>query len=168
MITLTHELVEMMTDPEPHGDKGWDAGGLEAADAAESEKPVNLVRQTACLGGVWMEAYWSNSDGGTVIPIEDGYRAWLTRAHQRGYRATARYNRTREILPPDPGFSAACSKDFPVCCIKDKEYEWRLYSLSETGARGPSIQNVSWFPHISWSIDDNGSPIPLTDLAAPL
>src|SRR3954447_7766960 len=82
---LAHELVEIITDPE--GD-GWhtenNTPNNELVDAGGSPNPgavrrtSNFTTQTAFTDDVQLPAYWSQSLGRTVIPLNDRYSARLT------------------------------------------------------------------------------------------
>ncbi|HEX8509800.1 MAG TPA: hypothetical protein VF635_09950, partial [Propionibacteriaceae bacterium] len=76
MRTLSHELVELLTDPEADG---WhterDGGNNEVSDAGRS---AGVGYQTALVGGARVQSYWSQARNRTVIPLEHGYRAQLT------------------------------------------------------------------------------------------
>jgi hypothetical protein len=147
MSTLGHELVELLTDPE--GD-GWRREPLdsncEIADWSNSTVAGNAVRQRAWVNDVRVQSYWSVRHGATVIPIDNDYAAQL----QAKVSETSRREVSRGNLVPDPAIRRACSK-FPACCINDDDYEFVVYSVSETARI--RLNTVRYHtPKASWSI----------------
>ena len=129
MKTLSHEVVETLTDPEC---TAWctdspDDGRFEISDAGVSGAPGSLVTQTAFVNGVHVQSYWSAKHRATVIPLDRDYQARLT-ARTREVR---RHIVASGVFRPDPADNAACSPQLPECCIDDRDYEWRVYSVEE-------------------------------------
>jgi hypothetical protein len=141
VMTLAHELVEIITDPE--GD-GWhtenntpnnelvDAGGSPNAGAVR--RTSNFTFQSAFTDDVLVQAYWSQSLGRTVIPLNDGYHARLTatiREVSRHQTQSGTFRPTGERLS---------------FCIEDRDYWWRVSDIDEhvsvrmqaTGFRSPA------------------------------
>jgi hypothetical protein len=129
MKALSHEVVEILTDPEG---TAWrtgsaDRGRCEISDAGVSVSGGVSTSQTAFVSGVHVQSYWSVNDNATIIPIDGGYQAQLkshVREVGRNIFASGQFKPTEE----DNRF---CHPDFPECCMIDKEYEWRAYSIKE-------------------------------------
>ena len=78
MRTLTEELVETQTSPNPGGDLGAESfkdydesppgsGGGEIGDLCDSHSPV----ASQYASGLWVQPYWSNNDANCVAPGVD-------------------------------------------------------------------------------------------------
>ncbi|MGC2240352.1 MAG: hypothetical protein WA726_05900 [Acidimicrobiia bacterium] len=157
--TLTHELTELLTDPNS-GD-GWfadPASDGEIADAAN----VGGTYQTAWVNGAKVSAYWSNRHSATVIPIDRDYRARIVGSVslQRGGRHKVANGRFR----PDPTDSAFCGI-VPACCFEDRDYTWVVNGLDETAILRVETHRYRQ-PIVTWTIQGqpakgNGS-IPVT------
>lgn len=138
---LAHELVEIITDPE--GD-GWhtenNTPNNELVDPGGSPNPgavrrtSNFTTQTAFTDDVRVQAYWSQSLGRTVIPLNDRYSARLTATIRE---RTRRETQSGKFRPTGGRLSF---------CIEDREYWWRVYDVDEhvsvrlqpTGFRSPT------------------------------
>lgn len=147
MSTLGHELVEMLTDPEADG---WRreplASDCEIADWSDSTVSGSPVRQRAWVNDVRVQSYWSIKHGATVIPIDTDYAAQL----EAKVSETSRREVSRGTMTPDPAIRRACSK-FPACCIDEDDYEFVVYSISETARI--RLNTVRYrTPRASWSI----------------
>jgi hypothetical protein len=121
--TCSHELAEMLTDPELDG---WYAGSVsgEIGDAAAT--PGTGTKQTAWVNGVHVQAYWSNRHGATVIPIDHDYKARIlgTIHSDRRVSETSTYR-------PDPSDSKLCNLS-PKCCLEQRDYHYTIVKQDET------------------------------------
>ena len=129
MKTLSHEVVETLTDPEG---TAWrtdspDPSRNEISDAGVSVSGGIGTSQTAFVNGAHVQSYWSVKDNAPIIPIDSGRQAQLKshiREVGRDLFASGRFRPSAE----DNRF---CRPDFPECCMIDKDYEWRVYSIDE-------------------------------------
>ncbi|MEO8100546.1 MAG: hypothetical protein ABI811_22805 [Acidobacteriota bacterium] len=63
-IVTSHEIREAVTDPGDNGANGWyDLTGYEAEDKCAWHNPYQMQS-----GGFWLQAEYSNSAGGCVVP----------------------------------------------------------------------------------------------------
>jgi hypothetical protein len=144
MSVLSHETVEMMTDPEG---TGWHTESTAAANEISDAGFSPTAAQTAFVNGVHVQAYWSNRHGATVIPIDRDYAARL--------RADVS-EKSRRVLGsgtfrPDAADNAACSPTLPECCFEDRDYAWRLYGVDEVAT--VKVQTARYrTPVIDWTI----------------
>ena len=150
MKTLSHEVVETLTDPEGTGwrTESADLGRCEICDAGVSVSGGVKVSQTAFVNGVHVQAYWSITDNAPVIPIDSGYQAQLkcrTREVKRHVVASDRFQATEE----DNQF---CSQEFPECCMADRDYEWRAYAIDEVATISVNTQRYRR-TDLSWTIN---------------
>jgi hypothetical protein len=148
--TASHELVELLTDPDTTG--GWFASSAaegEIADAAWSGKTA----QTAWVNGAKVQAYWSNRHSATVIPIDRDYRARIVGSV--GPRRGGRHKLDSGTFRPDPGDLAFCPM-LQECCIEDRDYEWDVYGINETATLRVETSRYRQ-PVVSWTI--NGQPV---------
>lgn len=120
---ITHELVEMFTDPEVDA---WYAEPLEDGEISDAGTSTDGKKQMAWVNGARVAAYWSNRHSATVIPIDRDYAARLTGVISEEGRRVIRSGTFR----PEPSDSAACEK-VPECCMKDREYSWTLHGFDE-------------------------------------
>lgn len=140
--TVTHELVELFTDPEP--ESGWNAGVEgEIGDAASS----GGTKQSAWVNGAQVSAYWSNRHGATVIPIDRDYAARLKGVTSEEARRIIR----RGTFRPPPSDSAACGR-VPQCCFEDRDYTWTLLGFDEV-ARVRLVTVRYRQPKTAWQIE---------------
>lgn len=140
--TLTHELVEMFTDPETDA---WYADPIESGEISDAGSSGG-TRQEAAVNGARVASYWSNRHAATVIPIDRDYRAQIrgvTSEEARSVIATGSFR-------PDPSDSAACER-VPECCMEDRNYTWTLYGFDEV-AKLRLVTNRYQQPTAAWSI----------------
>lgn len=148
MRTLTHELVEILTDPE--GD-GWrtevDSGTNELCDAAESPAPgmtpptTSATKQTAIVGGARVCGYWSNAHGAPIIPVDGRYIARLTASVEEVSRRLIESGTFR----PDPHERLGG-------CIEDRDFAWRTYRVHER-VRVSIAQEGFHAPGVEWTLN---------------
>ena len=144
--TLSHELAELFTDPEPY--TGWLAAGSgEISDAGVS----GTTKQAAWVNGVRVQSYWSNRHAATVIPIDRDYAARLRGVTSEESRKVIR----RGTFRPSPSDSAACGR-VPECCMEDREYSWTLHGFDEV-ARIRLTTTRYREPKAAWKIE--GFPV---------
>lgn len=150
MSTMSHEVVEMLTDPEA---TAWctpspDDGRFEISDAGVSVNASTTERQTAFVNGVHVQSYWSVEDNATIIPIDSGYQAQLrSRIH-----ATGRHISASDRFRPTAEDNRFCSDAFPQCCMADKDYEWRAYAVDEAATITVNTQRYRR-TSLSWTIN---------------
>jgi hypothetical protein len=65
---ISHELVEAITDPDPHS--GWVMDRVFAGGPNEDELGDACSNQQDFLDGVMVQSYWSNTDKACVIPYD--------------------------------------------------------------------------------------------------
>lgn len=156
MQTISHEIVEMITDPEIdgwHTDLKSDATGGEIADIALStDGSGNQVWQSAWVNDVNVQAYWSNRHNANVIPTDNDYAVRITGASAEKARTMISEGGFR----PDPSDSAACSASLRECCFDDREYWWAVYDVAGT-IRLEIDKERYHDPQYSWT--DNGTYI---------
>jgi hypothetical protein len=127
MITLSHELVEMLTDPERDGWR-WDPIHKFFTEISDRLFAPEGDFQTIFVNGVQVQSYWSRRHGAPVIPIDRDYGAQLSVT----IKETSRKNTDTgefELTPEER--TAACRPDLPECCYEDRKYQWFLYSIDE-------------------------------------
>lgn len=152
MRTLGHELVEILTDPESDAWR-WNpviGSNTEIADTCFSDG--GSTWQVAFVNGVMVQSYWSNRHGAMVIPIDNDYEARLTAKISESSRNVIAEGTFR----PDASDSAACSPELPECCIQDRDYQWRLYSIAETAQVRVQTHRYRT-PAMTWTI--NGTAV---------
>jgi hypothetical protein len=153
LVTLSHELVEILTDPERDGWR-WDPEPndyvTEISDGLWS--PTGGPTQTAWVGGAHVQAYWSRRHLASLIPLDTDYGAQL----RAKIKETSRRVADRGTFRPSAADMAACSRDLPECCIEDRDYEWRSYSIDETAKVRVNKQRYRTLV-LAWSI--NGVPV---------
>jgi hypothetical protein len=145
--TLSHELVELFTDPE--GDQWYNAAVKdgEIADAAWS----NGTRQTAWVNGARVSAYWSNAHTATVIPIDRDYRARIV----GDIEVEGRHELDRGTFRPEPNDRILCGH-VDVCCIEDRDYTWFVSGRDEVATLRAETHRYR-SPVASWTI--GGTPV---------
>jgi hypothetical protein len=159
--TLSHELVEMLSDPEG---TSWYAGGDpeggEIGDAAAS--PASGVKQTAWVNGVHVQAYWSNEHAATVVPMDLDYSARIDCVIKvESHHATAGTFRV------DPRDSRLCSI-LPACCFADKLYHYTMTQRNEAATLSVETQRYRQ-PQFAWTVGGqpvNGDETVLLDVIA--
>jgi hypothetical protein len=122
--TLSHELVELFTDPEPG--TGWYAEPAEKGEISDAGTSADGTKQVAWVNGARVPSYWSNRHSATVIPIDRDYAAQLKGVTSEEARRIIRSGTFR----PAPSDSAACER-VPECCMEDREYSWTLHGFDE-------------------------------------
>jgi hypothetical protein len=147
MRTCSHELVEMLTDPELDG---WYAGSVSGEIADAGVTPTTGTKQTAWVNGVQVQAYWSNRHGATVIPIDRDYKARIvgTIHSDRRVSETGTYR-------PDAGDSKLCNLS-PKCCLEQREYRYTMVKQDETVQLHVETGRYRQ-PQFMWSIE--GTPV---------
>jgi hypothetical protein len=139
--TFSHELVEMLTDPE---DTGFycDAIGHDGGEIGDLCQP-NGNQETAYVDGVQVVAYWSNRDNCCIIPagpfaarIDGTISVVETKLDQEG---------DQEDL-----FDPYLCRRFPAVCCLHGPYHWQSFLTSERGvliatATGYQTPAFSWF-----------------------
>lgn len=115
--TIGHELAEMFTDP--IASAWWCAAS--AFEIGDAEFSQGNTRQTARVNGVRVDAYWSNQDAATVIPVDRDYRA----------RLRARVSPTASV-ELDSGTLRPTDREKTFCQIEDKDDAWRITGWDET------------------------------------
>lgn len=156
MVTVCHELTEMLVDPE---DNGWkwkpDIPGdlkTELCDGSEG--------QNGYINDVRVQAYWSNAHNAPIIPLDRDYAAQLY----------ARVRETSRRIQDEGTFNPAsplCSPDFPECCFGDRKYRWYHYAIEEQATVRLRWQRFQQ-PVAAWTINghaisgENDLTIPVT------
>ena len=146
--TMSHELVEMLSDPESDA---WYAGNAqtgEIGDAAVSSP--GGTKQTAWVNGVHVQAYWSNQYGATVIPIDRDYQARILGSIKLTNRHVV-----NGTFRPDPEDSRLCEL-VPQCCIVDRDYKYTIVKRDELVRLSVETQRYRQ-PQLAWSVE--GIPV---------
>ncbi|HEX7760125.1 MAG TPA: hypothetical protein VF459_11520 [Caulobacteraceae bacterium] len=150
MRTVSHEIVEAMTDPWSNA-PAWRTtgtppagGGDEIADEAEIPDGPNPKRvQSAFVNGVTVCAYWSNEEKHTVIPIDLDYSAQIA-VEVQGISETAGPPQT---FRPDPGILKLCPR------IADRPYSCNSLSISERAIC--TVKTTRYRkPRVHWTVGD--------------
>jgi hypothetical protein len=135
--TLTHELAEMTTDPEPPS--GWD----EIADPAT----VANVDQTAWVNGAHVRAYWSNRHSATIIPLDRDYAAQVLATTSEENRRIVDSGTFR----PGPDESAMCG-ELAECCVEDRDYSWEVIGFDEVAT--VTLKTTRYHtPSATWTVN---------------
>ncbi|MGA7317454.1 MAG: hypothetical protein WBX22_26185 [Silvibacterium sp.] len=152
--TMSHELVELLSDPEL---STWYAGndptadGAEIADAAVSTDPTGKKnKQTAWVSGVHVQAYWSNQYGATVIPIDRDYQARINGTIKLDKRTVE-----NGTFLPDPEDSRLCDI-LPQCCLLIQDYKYTIVKRDETVRLRIETQRYRT-PVLAWTVE--GKPV---------
>jgi hypothetical protein len=143
--TFSHELVEMLTDPELDG---WYAGSAdkgEIGDAAAT--PGTGTKQVAWVNGAKVSAYWSNRHRATVIPIDRDYQARILGTIQPGRRVP-------QTIPfrPDPNDNRLCNIS-SKCCLEQRDYHYTIVKQDETAQLRAETQRYRQ-PKFMWKVGD--------------
>ena len=142
---MSHELVEMLSDPEGDGWYAPPAATGEIGDAAVS----GSVKQTAWVNGAHVQAYWSNRHSATVIPMDRDYRARF-----RGTLAVdSRHSIGRGTFRPDPSERRLCAIA-QACCLEDRDYTWEVTGRDESVTLRLETQRYRQ-PKATWTIAGN-------------
>lgn len=152
MQTISHEIVEMITDPELDGwrtDLASDATGGEIADIALSTGGGGAQTwQSAWVNGVNVQAYWSNRHNANIIPLDRDYGARIAgRTVEEGRTLVAEGG-----FIPDRFDSAACSSTLRECCFDDREYWWAVYEVDAAVHMAVATDRYR-DPQCSWSVN---------------
>jgi hypothetical protein len=150
--TVTHELVEMFTDPELDG---WYTQTPQTGEISDAGTSADGKKQMAWVNGARVASYWSNRHSATVIPIDRDYAAQLKGVTSEEARTVIDSGTFR----PEPSDSAACEK-VPECCMKDREYSWTLHGFDEV-ARIRVAHTRYRSPQFAWQIE--GFPVKGSD-----
>lgn len=121
--TMSHELVEMFTNPE--GD-AWYVGSSANGEIGDAAVSADGTKQSAWVNGARASAYWSNRHAATVLPIDRDYRARI-----RGAITVTARRTVSGTFTPDPAESRLCGI-VPACCFEDRDYEYTLASRDES------------------------------------
>ncbi|MEV6817020.1 hypothetical protein, partial [Micromonospora sp. NPDC051296] len=147
MRTLSHELVEMFTDPEGDGWYCQRAEVGEIADAAVS----GSIKQAAWVNDVRVQAYWSNNHSATVIPVDRDYRARISGTLAVDSATTL----TSGTFRPSAAQMALCSI-VPDCCFSDRDYSYEVVGRDESITLRLETQRYR-APRAAWTLA--GQPI---------
>jgi hypothetical protein len=145
---VTHELVEMFTDPELDA---WYTQTPQTGEISDAGVSADGQIQRALVNGARVASYWSNRHSATVIPIDRDYAAQLKGVTSEEGRKVIDSGTFR----PEPSDSAACEK-VPECCMKDREYSWTLHGFDEV-ARIRLEKTRYRQPKVAWQIE--GMPV---------
>lgn len=154
MWVMSHEIAEMLTDPESDG---WhtenDTATNEVSDAGFSGGTAAApgTQQTAFVNGCRVQSYWSNTHRATIIPMDHDYKARLrVRVHELRRQPLA--DGTFRLEADD---QVGCP-EFAACCLEDREYAWRVYGLDERARITLDTQRYA-IPVSIWRI--NATPV---------
>jgi hypothetical protein len=142
--TMSHELVEMLSDPEQDAWYASNSQTGEIGDAAVSS-PGN-IKQTAWVNGVHVQAYWSNQYGATVIPIDRDYQARILGSIKLTNRTVV-----NGTFRPDPTDSRLCEL-VPQCCIVDRDYKYTIVKRDELVRLSVETQRYRQ-PQVAWTVE---------------
>lgn len=145
--TFSHELVEMLSDPELDA---WYAGQPQTGEIGDAGADKDGTKQAAWVNGAMVQAYWSNQFGATVIPIDRDYRARLV--------GTVKLDRRDEIhgtFVPDAQESRLCEL-LPQCCIAERDYPYTVTFRDETFKLHVETERYRE-PTIAWTVA--GTPV---------
>ena len=143
--TMSHELVELFTDPETDA---WYAGdGPAEGEVGDAAVSPGGVKQTAWVNGAHVQAYWSNRHAATVIPIDRDYQARI-----RGVVI----EEASEVLEkgtfrPDPQDQAYCEL-IPECCLPDRDFFYQIIGHDEVVRLRVETQRYRQ-PVYDWTIE---------------
>jgi len=147
--TFSHELVELLSDPELDG---WYAGAPatgEIGDAAAT--PGTGAKQAAWVNGAHVQGYWSNQHGATVIPMDRDYRGRIVGSIHVDKRET-----TTQTFRPEPEDTRLCDL-LPQCCVEPKDYHFTSVRRDETVRLSVETERYRQ-PKVAWSVA--GVPVP--------
>lgn len=143
--TMSHELVELFTDPETDG---WYAGnGADVGELGDAAVSPGGVKQTAWVNGAHVQAYWSNQHAATVIPIDRDYRARIRGAVTEEAIAVVETGTFR----PDPQDQAFCQL-IPACCLPDRDFTYQIVGHDEVVRLHVETQRYRQ-PTYAWTIE---------------
>ena len=145
--TLSHELVELFTDPE--GD-GWYVGSSSNGEIGDAAASAGGTKQSAWVNGARASAYWSNRHSATIIPIDRDYKARI-----RGSISVTGRRTSSGVFRPDPAEAKMCSI-VPACCFDDGNYNYTLVTRDESASL--HMEALRYYsPVAAWTID--GRPV---------
>jgi hypothetical protein len=152
MRTVSHEIVEMLTDPE--GD-GWhtDVEGDQLAEIVDVALDSSGTKSSAWVNGVKVQAYWSARHNACVIPMDTNYAARIVGTVSEDSRKFINGGTFR----PEPGDTAACRPSLPECCPEDRDYSWEVWAVNEIVELTVDCEAYRQ-PQFAWSIDGNYLP----------
>ncbi|WEK21492.1 MAG: hypothetical protein P0Y49_10120 [Candidatus Pedobacter colombiensis] len=147
---FTHELVEMLTDPESDG---WYANNPEKGEIGDAaviggDKLPKLPGQTAWVNGAHVTAYFSNQYGANVIPIDRDYKARIL-----GTIGTEHKEEVSGMFRPDPAESRLCDL-LPQCCFDNREYKFTITKRNEMVHLSVETQRYRE-PKVAWIVEGN-------------
>jgi len=151
--TFSHELVEMLSDPELDGWYTGQPGNGEIGDAAAT--PGSGQKQTAWVNGALVQAYWSNQYGATVIPIDRDYKARILGTIRLDHRESV-----KGTYRPDPEDTKLCEL-LPQCCLEERDYKFTIVKRDETVRLRIETERYRQ-PQIAWAVE--GKPVPADTL----
>ena len=146
--TFSHELVELLSDPEIDG---WYAGNAETGEIGDAGVSPGGPKQTAWVNGAHVQAYWSNQYGATVIPIDRDYKARIL-----GSIRLDRREAVNGTFQPDPDDNRLCEL-LPQCCLEKRDYKFTVVKRDEIVRLRVETERYRQ-PQIAWSVD--GTPVP--------
>jgi len=147
--TISHELVELFTNPQNQGWFSNTPNPLEIADSADT--PGGF--QTAFVNGARVSAYWSNNHGATIVPIDQDYRARIVADVTTV--PGSRYKIDEGTFRPDDRDRLMCGF-VDVCCVEDRPYGWWIHGHDETATLTVETGRYRT-PQATWSV--NGRPV---------
>ena len=145
--TFSHELVEMLSDPELDA---WYADKPQGGEIGDAGVSPGGPKQTAWVNGAHVQAYWSNQYGATVIPIDRDYKARILGTIRLDHRDVV--NGTFE---PDPEDSRLCNL-LPQCCLDRREYKFTIVKRDEIVRLSVETERYRQ-PQIAWKVE--GKPV---------
>lgn len=149
---FTHELVEMLSDPEADG---WYADNPEKGEIGDAavkggDTLPQLPGQSAWVNGAHVTAYWSNQYGATIIPIDRDYKARILGTIRLDHREVV-----NGTFRPDPSDSRLCDL-LPQCCLDMRNYKYTLVKSDEIVTLSVETQRYRQ-PVIAWTVE--GAPV---------
>jgi hypothetical protein len=142
---FSHELVELVTDPEDSAIYS-DALGHEIGEIGDMCQPNNNW-ELAYVNGVQVMAYWSNRDSCCIIPaglfdvrIDGTIKVSETKVDSHGEQANP--------VGSDPQL---CARYPDVCCLRGP-YEWWSYGKTEVAALTATATGYQ-SPSFTWSVN---------------
>jgi hypothetical protein len=141
--TFSHELVEMLSDPELDG---WYVGRPEDGEIADAATtPGDGTKQTAWVNGAHVQGYWSNQHGATVIPMDRDYGGKIVGSIHTDHRET-----TPGTFRPEPEDTKFCEL-IPQCCMEPRDYRFTSIRLDETVRLRVETERYLQ-PVVAWSV----------------
>ena len=146
--TFSHELVEVLSDPELDGWYAGEPSNGEIGDAGAT--PGSGQKQTAWVNGAQVQAYWSNQYGATVIPIDRDYKARILGTIRPDSRVAE-----PGLFRPDPEDMKLCNL-LPQCCLEQRDYHFTVVKQDETVRLRVETERYRQ-PQIAWNVE--GTPV---------